>query len=366
MRVLICTPYNSSPEVVQSGIGVWARNIVEYYDSISSTIELTIIPFDRVTRVDSKMSFISRCISGAKEYSHHIKKTSKILKQGGYDVIHLCTSASISLLKDYYLLCKARRLGIKTVVHFHFGRIPDLYNNRNWEWKILVRVISVADRTIVMDIQSYNVLKERYTSVFYLPNPLSLKVKSFINYRKNIINREPNRVLFVGHVIPTKGIFELLEACKGIPGIELHIVGHVTPEILREVKERLVGDQHWLIFHGEIPHERVITEMLLSGIFALPTYTEGFPNVIIEAMACGCSIVTTPVGAIPEMLDIYGDEPCGLVSAPKEVESLRNNIGYLYKNVHAAKVFSERAISRVNRLYSVNVVWDALTNIWES
>ena len=61
--------------------------------------------------------------------------------------------------------------------------------------------------------------------------------------------------------------------------------------------------------------------MLLSAsdVFVLPSYTEGFPNVIIEAMAMGKPIIATSVGAIPEMLD----EGCGVVVPPKDADSLQ-------------------------------------------
>ena len=365
MRVLLCSPFNQGPDVVLSGIGVWAHNLVEYYSTIESDIALQVIPFDRKTPALTKKSMLSRAITGVIEYRSAIKQTRNSLRNKKCDVLHLCTSASLSLLKDLLIIKMARKKGVKTVIHFHFGRIPDIAQANTLEWRLLKRVVSMSSEAIVMDKKSFETLERHgFKNVHYLPNPLSLSVAEQINNER--VEREPNKLLFVGHVVPSKGIFELVEACKGITGIELHIVGSASEEMLSEIRGRIGGEEKddWLVFHGEVAHEYVIKEMLSSQLFVLPTYTEGFPNVVIEAMACGCAIATTPVGAIPEMLDYGGKEPCGLFSEPKDVRGLKNNIILLLTDKEAAAQYARRATNRVNELFQVRTIWNSLISIW--
>ena len=57
---------------------------------------------------------------------------------------------------------------------------------------------------------------------------------------------------------------------------------------------------------GEVSKEEVIKHMLSADLLLFPTYTEGFPNVILEAMVSGLPIISTPVGAIPEIIEDKG------------------------------------------------------------
>ena len=81
-------------------------------------------------------------------------------------------------------------------------------------------------------------------------------------------------------------------------------------------------------------------------------------------MACGCAIVTTPVGAIPEMLSIDSSEPCGLCSEPKDIEGLRRNIQFFLDHPTEARRYAERAARRVNGMYSIEIVWKQMVGIW--
>lgn len=76
----------------------------------------------------------------------------------------------------------------------------------------------------------------------------------------------------------------------------------------------------------DMPYVNVLQEMMKCELFILPTYTEGFPNVILESMACGCPIVTTAVGAIPEMLDIKNGFNHGICVEPRSVSQLKRAI----------------------------------------
>lgn len=366
MRVLLCSPYNVGPDYVQGGIVVWTQNIFDYYLSLSTDVQLQVAPFDRKARENAidEGNLLKRAWFGITEYSGAIKNTHKLLSKGNYDVLHLCTSASISLLKDLIVLKMASRKRVKTVVHFHFGRIPDLERKCNWEWRLLQRVVRLADAVVTMDLSSFDVLKERgYRNIYYLPNPLANGVMQKIKTESVSAVRQPRRICFVGHVIPSKGVFELVEACKGIKEIRLYIVGRVAPEVRGKI-EQLSDDGDWLVFEGEVSHQKAIHEMLSSSIFVLPTYTEGFPNVILESMACGCAIVTTPVGAIPEMLDIASETPCGLCCEPRDVDGLRKNIQFFLDNPSEVHRYAERAKTRVNEMYAIPKIWEQLTGIW--
>lgn len=361
-KILLCSPIN-----VQGGITQWTKHIQDYYNSVpESSVELEFFAMDRSGYIPEKMFFIKRAVWGIRDYVGLARNLlNKVKYNNNYHIVHLASSASISLVKDIYILKRLRRLGVKTVIHFHFGRIPQLFKLPNWEWKLITRVISLATSVIVIDKSSYEtLLKAGFTNVFLLPNPLSPSVESLIKENSGV-KRVDNKILFAGHVIKTKGVFELITACQDIPDIELKLIGKVLPEIEYELKELWRTAKGQLVITNNIPFEEVIQEMLSCSLFVLPTYTEGFPNVILESMACSCPIVTTPVGAIPEMLAIGSDKECGICVKPQEIEPLKTAILKLLDNKKQAEEYASNAHKRVVEQYSMAVVWDELNEIWE-
>lgn len=360
-KILLCSPIN-----VQGGITQWTKHIQDYYNSVpESSVELEFFAMDRSGYIPEKMFFIKRAVWGIRDYVGLARNLlNKVKYNNNYHIVHLASSASISLVKDIYILKRLRRFGVKSVIHFHFGRIPQLFKLQNWEWKLITRVISLATSVIVIDKSSYEtLLKAGFTNVFLLPNPLSPSVESLIKENSGV-KRVDNKILFAGHVIKTKGVFELITACQDIPDIELKLIGKVLPEIEYELKELWRTAKGQLVITNNIPFEEVIQEMLSCSLFVLPTYTEGFPNVILESMACGCTIITTPVGAIPEMLEIGGDSPCGICVEPQTVAPLKTAIVQLLEDRGLAKKLAENAINRVTKEYSMEMVWQQMNMIW--
>lgn len=366
MKVLLCSPFSQGLGVAQSGIAVWAQNIVSYHNTILDDVKIDVVAYDRKTYVSSKMGLLKRAVLGLLEYYSAIKETKLRLNETQYDVLHLCTSASISLLKDVWVLRIARKRKTKTVIHFHFGRIPEVVLKKKWEWFLLRYVIKMSDVALTMDEFSYSSLIDQgFTNAHYLPNPLSLSILSQIKSESVQVNRVSSKVLFVGHVIPSKGVYDLVDACREIEGIELHVVGKVLPEVKEEM-ERRAKQGDWLRFEGELCRESVIREMLSSEIFVLPSYTEGFPNVILESMACGCAVVATSVGAIPEMLNIKDGNACGICVTPRDVLGLRMSIETLLKDKKLSRNLGALAAERVNEMYMVPKVWESLKTQWKS
>lgn len=291
------------------------------------------------------------------------------MSENKVDVLHLCSSAQLSLYKDLYVLKMAKKKGVKTAIHFHFGRIPELMKANNREAKMIKRVCKAADSVIVMDQRSHDALQaEGFTNVHNLPNPLSMGIIEDVKKLEGSITRVENRVMYVGHIIPSKGITELVTACARVDGIELHLIGTITDEYLKELQTiaSVKNEATWLKYRGKMPHDEVIKEMLSAGVFCLPSYTEGFPNVILESMACGCSIIATPVGAIPEMLQFCDTHNmCGLKVDVKRADYVKLQLDVILHDGELRDRCRKNAISRVNELYAVPVVWNQLQTIWK-
>lgn len=327
---------------------------------------LQILPMDRKHYVSENSSVLKRVYSGVSEYWGIIKEIREKVKAEQPDIVHIASSASLSLFKDFLCVKMLRKMKVPSIIHFHFGRIPEVIIKDGWEWRMIKKVAKKATRIIVIDQSSYDaLLLHGIVNVDYLPNPLSPVTESLANQYASL-SRQDKTVLFVGHVIKTKGIFELIEACGELPDVKLKVLGMGDATVVEELQNLAskYKKDDWMEFTGNLPAEDVIREMSQCAIFALPTYTEGFPNVILESMACACPIVATNVGAIPEMLDIQNGEKYGICVAPQNVEELKSAISRMLTDTDYAKSCGTNAQKRVKEMYSMPVVWERMCEIW--
>lgn len=367
MKVLLCSPFSSSENIVKGGINTWGRYVVSYYANLKdSEICLLPISFDRSSYQPADRFFLGRILDGLKEYRTPIKKALEKMKNEKPNVLHLCSSSGYGLFRDIYLLRQAKKRNIKTIFHLHFGKLPELTLKNNWEWKLLKKTLSYCDVVVVMTRASYEVLINYNYNVVYLPNPIGEATLKIVLNLEDKKQRKSKQLLYVGHIVSNKGVYELVKACAQLHDVKLKMVGRCLPyvkeELIKIAKER--NDAEWLQFVGELPHREVISELLETDIFTLPSYSEGFPNVILEAMACGCPIVATDVGAIPEMLDING-HPCGVCCPPLSVFQIKIAIETLLNDSELKKEYSRNAKMRVEKFYTISQVWQQLINIWK-
>lgn len=365
-KILLCSPYYKDKENTTCGIANWTRNIMS---KLARTEEchVELLPYDRSVDLDEESSYYERLKSGIKDYLGIVFKTKDVLKKDHYDLMQVSTSASLGLIRDWLLLKLAKRYHTKIVFHFHFGRMPEILEASNWESKLMRSILKQCTAAIVMDSKSYNSLKAHgYENVYYLPNPLSDKIFDYIKTNLQGAEREKGELLFVGHVVKTKGVYELVEACSQIENVRLKLIG----KVFTETKQGLIDiaqkrdNGSWLEFVGEIPHKEVLKQMSVCDMFVLPTYSEGFPNVILESMACGCPIIASDVGAIREMLDI-DNKPCGVIIQPQQTGEVIDAILSLKDNEELKKSFGLRAAIRIREQYCVDVVCNQLESIWQ-
>jgi glycosyltransferase involved in cell wall biosynthesis len=367
MKVLLIAP--SPPPA--GGIETVTNNLVKFFHTNRDGNQLVLYntshPFRPVTNQSLIIRLYTGIIDSLKTYIHVIR----IIKKDLPDILHLASSASLSLIKDIFIVKAANHQRIPIVLHWHFGRIPDLKKKRNWEWKLLLKVIRKSTLSVAIDNKSYRALTEAGCSnAVCIPNPLAQEIEQkALQCYGNHDQRYQNRIIFVGHIIKNKGVFELVEACTQIIGInELILIGpyeeNVQKELTRIARQR--NDGAWLKFTGELNMDQVLDYMVHSPVLALPSYTEGFPMVIIEAMAMGCAVIATDVGAIPEILNIGTKLPCGICIPPQKVDSLREAILELIENQSESETFGRRGMERVLNTYTMEKVFRLYRAAWEN
>ena len=363
MKVLLCAPQSGG----SGGMLRWTEHLQEYYkkqNNLGFQLDILDTGLSMVRPVNPSITY--RIITGLREYSRIYRVFCHRINSNSYDKVHLTTSASISLFKDLVMLHKAKSKGLSTILHFHFGRIPDLQKQNNWEWKLLIKCVKLADKVVVIDLSSYEVLRDcGFKHIYNIPNPLAPQVEAFVQKNQASYSRVKGLLLFVGHVVRTKGVYELIDACKDFEGIRLKLIGPVLPSVKSEllsIAQNNRGD--WIDIAGDMHYVNVLQEMMKCELFILPTYTEGFPNVILESMACGCPIVTTAVGAIPEMLDIKNGFNHGICVEPRSVSQLKRAIEKMLNEHEYARQCGLNAQTRVNAMYTMPYVWEQLEKVW--
>jgi glycosyltransferase involved in cell wall biosynthesis len=119
--------------------------------------------------------------------------------------------------------------------------------------------------------------------------------------------RDGKLILFVGSVLKSKGAADLVQACgllrdRGL-SFFCRIVGHGADaaSVGQLIQTFHLTDR--VVCTGVRPHSELVDWYRASDVVTLPSYTEGIPNVLREAIACGKPFVSTHVGGIPEIAD---------------------------------------------------------------
>jgi glycosyltransferase involved in cell wall biosynthesis len=154
--------------------------------------------------------------------------------------------------------------------------------------------------------------------VFILPNPV--EIPSQIPDRAN---RQKITIVFFGKVGQRKGAFDLIHAFSQLPFAQqecsnLILAGDGEIEAGRELVDSLNLSRN-IEFLGWIDADRRNDLLSAADIFILPSYNEALPMALLEAMAWGLPIITTPVGGIPE---IVTSNENGLLVLPGDLQQL--------------------------------------------
>lgn len=340
------------------GIANWTSMVCHYLDRKDiESIRYTVLNTAPKQRVTEGRSLWNRIVEGGLALLRQRRDLKKILRTDDINVVHMTTSGSLSIVRDFVLCRVAKQFEISLVYHIHFGRIPEMQKSNSWEWKIIRTVFKNVDAVIAIDKKTYNALYSTYgQKISYIPNPIDIE---------DLPEREKhpeNIVMYLGWVIKEKGIEELLEAWEKVyqsyDDWTLRIVGPYK----KEYYEYLAGkyDMNGVQFLGEQPHATAMQMLNKASIFVLPSYTEGCPYVIMEAMALGKSIIGTSVGNITEMLS--GD--CGVIIQNPNSRFIEDAMSDLLMNCQKREVCGKLALKKVTEEFAIEKVISLYADCW--
>ena len=214
----------------------------------------------------------------------------------------------------------------KVILHVH-----ESYISTAKELNIYRNVFKHVDRIVpVSKFQSREIIKiderlRKKCSVIYNGVKTDKKDISLNDYLEG--TNRTIRLIFVGHLIFTKGLDILLKALKFLNNCKykfsLDVVGSGKKQLEYKTLSEKYGVGDKVSFIGEISNANVIKKMWYYDYLVLPSRYETFGVVIIEAMSCGLPVIATKVGAIPE---IVTSEEVGILVEANNPKALAKGI----------------------------------------
>jgi len=186
--------------------------------------------------------------------------------------------------------------------------------------------ISISKR-MTKELISLGITKRK---IVYLPNSID------INLFKPGKQKDENTLLFVGRISQDKGVHILLKSLQRIKDpTRLIIIGppdwnvNYYQNILKMIESENRKGKHEIKYLGAMEQSKLIEWYQKASILVLPSFIEGFPVTILEALACETPVIATPVGGIPEIINNY---KTGILVPIGDSACLADKIEYLLKN----------------------------------
>lgn len=280
-------------------------------------------------------------------------------------VLHIHVARNTSFWRKSIFILFAYAAKCPVIVHLHSGGFPEFYWNKcdAMQKRVVRFILDHADRIIVLSSQWWGLLDGM------TQNTRITKIPNFIIEVENepaACEREKNSVLFLGRLSTEKGFFDLLEAAaivrQRIPGFKLQCggVGDIN-EVMARIKKLGMEDNIELLGWVEDEERRKLLNR--TAAFVLPSYIEGVPMGILEAMAAGVPVISTTVGGIPEVIDCGVD---GILMEPGDINALANAIASLLRNAEMRVDMGVAARQKIAQRFSAEKVLPQLEAIYRS
>ena len=329
MRILLAGPYDTKGRY-EGGISYIVNSIVL---NTQSNKDFYIEKFDTccVQRPLNNQGKIS--LSNIKNTICIIKKLKKW--DEGIDVVYYNTSYGIPMFKDLLAIkLSGCRRNAKVLLHIHFADAEKILPSNKIIKAITMRLLqNNIDHLVFLSkntqeaFVNMGIAREK-TSVIYNFHNIKMNAEEVAVKKEKHIDYKKMELLFIGSIDERKGILDLLNALKNVKSdYHLTICGKPVDERIEMKLDQTIQSfpRGQIDIKGYVTGQEKVNVLKNADIMILPSYGEGFPIVLLEGIAAANALITTNVGAIPEVFD--GNN--GVIIEPGDVDSLAKAIDYL-------------------------------------
>lgn len=245
-------------------------------------------------------------------------------------------------------LLAARRLGLACVIGARGSdvRVRDAISRylTSYTLRRADRVLTVSEELRQQAVHVYQTAADRVHTIRNGCNTERFHVRPRQQARLTcgLPDDSSRYVLFVGRVVQSKGLVELVQAYASLaardPGIRLAIVGDgvFMPQLRALVQSLKLVER--VLLPGAVEPSQVADWMNAADVLCLPSHSEGYPNVLVEALACGTPVVATDVGGTREIVDVSN----GIVVPVRQPEALASALQRVLRRDWSRQALSER------------------------
>lgn len=276
-------------------------------------------------------------------------------------IVHIQGAAFASFERNMFFVRVGKKFGKKVIMHMHCADFESYYNPSSHKQRI-VDTINACDL--------YLVLSDSWKTYFESIGVKSDIIKVLNNTITPPIVKEVNRspdtfnLLYLGVIGQRKGIYDILKALKDNlekfeTKVRLRVGGNQEEDkLMAYIKDN--GLQNMVTFEGFVTGDKKIECLNWADVYILPSFNEGLPIGILEAMSYGHPIISTPVGGIPEVLK---DGVNGVMVEPGNVEQIANAISTFVEHKELVKEYGKNSLVLV-KPYLPESVFATLSNMY--
>lgn len=286
-----------------------------------------------------------------------VAETLRWLAFGWPDLVHVHTSSGPSFARKAVVVVAAHSSGVPVALHIHAGNFDRYYDGSGAVKRFAIRkVLELADVVLVLSAEWEDRIARR------VPRAITAVVANAVPVPPRP-DREGTRggpVVTLGRLGEQKGTHDLLHALASLNcDAESVLAGDGDVDGAIDLAARLglrrVQVRTWV---GPTDRDELFRR---AACFVLPSYAEGLPMALLEAMAHGIPVVTTPVGAISELVT---PEVTGLLVTPGDREAIAAAIGRVLGDAEFADRVGDNGRTLVLRRYSLQVQASRLSRIY--